>query len=146
MFNPFSEVNWRPSVAERRRFGLSLMIGFPALAAALLLATRFWSGTWHVTPYLWLGGCGLAAGALFAAIPHVVRPFYVLWYFLACCIGAVVGNAILSAFYFLIITPVGAAMRACGRRTVSRSFDRSKQSYWVEVEKVDEVKDYYRQY
>jgi len=146
MFNPFSEVNWSPSLAERRRFGLSLMIGFPSLAAALLLATRFWSGSWHATPLLWLGGCGLAAGALFAAMPVLARPFYVLWYFLACCIGTVVGNAILSAFYFFIITPVGIALRLFGRRTVSRSFDRSKQSYWVDVEKVEEVKDYYRQY
>ena len=117
MFNPFREVNWRPSLAERRTFGWSLVIGFPSLAAVLLLATRLWSGTWRVPPFLWLGGCGLAAGALFVAIPRLARPFYLLWYFLACCIGTVVGNTLLSAFYLLIVTPIGAAtagVRAAG--------------------------------
>ncbi len=146
MFNPFSEVNWRPGLAERRRFGWSLVIGFPSLAVALLLAARLWTGTWTVTPFLWLGGCGLAAGALFVAIPLLARPFYLLWYFLACCIGTIVGNALLAAFYLLIITPIGAAMRAFGRQAVPKTFDKNVRSYWADVEKADDVNDYYRQF
>ena len=146
MFNPFSEVNWRPSLAERRTFGWSLMISLPSLAAALLMAARFWSGTWRVTPFLWLGGCGLAAGALIVACPSLARPFYLLWHFLACCIGTVVGNALLAAFYLLVITPVGAAMRAFGRQPVCKAFDRNRRSYWVDVEKTEDVRDYYRQF
>jgi hypothetical protein len=146
MFNPFSEVNWRPGLAEKRRFGWSLVIGFPSLAAALVLATRLWTGTWSLTPFLWLAGCGLAAGALFAAIPVLAKPFYLLWYFLACCVGAVAGNTLLSAFYLLLVMPVGAAMRAFGRQAVSKTFDRSIRSYWVDVEKADDAEDYYRQF
>jgi hypothetical protein len=146
MFNPFREVNWRPSLVERRKFGWSLVIGFPSLAAALLLAGRLWSGTWRVAPFLWLGGCGLAAGALFVAIPRLARPFYLLWYFLACCIGAVVGNTLLAAFYLLVITPIGATMRVFGRQAVTKTFDGRVGSYWVDVEKTNDVKDYYRQY
>ncbi len=146
MFNPFREVNWRPSLAERRTFGWSLVIGFPSLAAVLLLATRLWSGAWRVPPFLWLGGCGLAAGVLFVAIPRLAKPFYLLWYFLACCIGTVVGNTLLSAFYLLLVTPIGTALRAFGRQAVSKTFDRNIRSYWVDVEKTDDVKDYYRQY
>ena len=146
MFNPFSEVNWHPNPAERRTFGWSLVIGFPSLAAALLLAARLWSGTWNVTPFLWLGGCGLAAGALFVAIPLVAMPFYLLWHFLACCIGTVVGNTLLAAFYLLIVTPVGAAKRAFGRQAVSKAFDRDVRSYWEDVENADDVQGYYRQF
>ena len=146
MFNPFSEVNWHPSLAERRAFGWSLVIGFPLLAAVLLLAARLWSGIWHSTPSLWLGGCGLAAGALFVVFPFLAKPFYLLWHFLTCCIGTVVGNALLSAFYLLIVTPIGAATRLFGRQAVSRTFDRGIRSYWVDVEKDEDVKDYYRQF
>jgi hypothetical protein len=146
MFNPFSEVNWNPSRAERRKFGWSLMIGFPSLAAALLLAARLWSGIWSATPFLWLGGCGLAVGALFVAIPILARPFYVLWYFLACCIGMVVGNALLTAFYLLIVTPIGAAMRVLGREAVSKTFDKKIRSYWVDAKRADDIEDYYRQF
>jgi thiol:disulfide interchange protein len=146
MFNPFSDVNWQPNMAERRRFGWSLVIGFPLLAIALLLVSRMGSGTWRVTPFLWLGGSGMAAGAVFVAIPSLARPFYLLWYFLSCCIGAVVGNTILTVFYLLILTPIGATMRAFGRRVVSKTFDKDIHSYWVDVEKADDVKDYYRQF
>ncbi len=146
MFNPFREINWRPSLAERRAFGRSLMIGFPSLAVALLLAARVWSGTWRVIPFLWLGGCGMAAGGLFVAVPLLARPFYLLWYFLACCIGTVIGNTLLAAFYLLIVTPVGVTMRVFGRQAVFKTFDRNAGSYWVNVEKADDVKDYYRQF
>jgi hypothetical protein len=146
MFNPFSEVDWRPDPAERRRFGWSLVIGFPSLAAALLLAARLWSGTWSVAPFLWLGGCGMTAGLLFVAVPLLAKPVYILWYFLACCIGAFVGNTLLAVFYLLIITPVGAVMRAFGRQVVSKTFDRSAPSYWVDVENAKDVRDYFRLY
>ncbi len=146
MFNPFSEVNWHPSLAERRKFGLSLAIGFPLLAVTLLLITRLWGGIWNAIPFLWLGGCGLAAGSLFVAVPHLAKPFYVLWYFLACCIGAVAGNTLLAAFYLLIVAPIGAALRVFGRQAVSKTFDRKNPSYWTDVEKADDIEDYYRQF
>jgi hypothetical protein len=146
MFNAFREVNWRPNRAEKRRFGWSLVIGFPSLAVALLLTARMWSGTWHLTPSLLIGGCGMAAGALFVVIPFLAGPFYLLWHFMACCIGTVVGNTLLTAFYLLVLTPIGAAMRAFGRQAVPKTLDGNVQSYWTDVEKADDVKDYYRQF
>jgi len=146
MFNPFSEVNWHPSVAERRAFGRSLMIGLPFISIALLLAGHSWRGTWSVAPSLWLGGSGMAAGALFIAIPSLAKPFYILWYFVACCISMVVGNTLLAGFYLVIITPVGVAMRAFGRQAICKKFDRNMQSYWADVEKSGDVRDYYRQF
>ena len=146
MFNPFSEVNWRPSLAERRTFGWNLIIGLPSLAAVLLVASGLWSGTWRATPFLWLGGCGLAAGALFVAMPSLAKPVYLVWHVLACCIAAVVGNMLLLAFYLLILTPVGVIMRAFGRKALCKAFDRNKQSYWVDVGKSGDVRDYYRQF
>ncbi len=146
MFNPFSEVNWHPGLAEGRKFGWSLAIGFPLLAAALALAVRLSGGIWRVQPFLWLGGSGLAVGVLFASIPILAKPFYLLWYFLACCTGAVIGNILMTAFYFLIVTPFGVAMRIFGRRAVPKTFDRSKRSYWVDVRKTEDVSDYFRQF
>ena len=122
------------------------MIGFPLIAAFLLLATGIWSGTWRVAQFLWLGGCGMAAGALFAAIPSIAKPFYLLLHLVACCISIVVGNALLAAFYLLILTPVGVTMRVFGRQPLGKKFDRETQSYWVDVEKSGDVGDYYRQF
>jgi hypothetical protein len=146
MFNPFSGVNWYPNPAEIRVFGRSLIAGFPFLSVVLLVANRFWRGTWSVEPSLWLGGIGLAAGVLFVLFPFLAKPFYILWYFLAYCIGMIVGNTLLAGFYLLIITPVGVAMRAFGRQSVCKTFDRNMQSYWTDVETSDDVRDSYRQF
>jgi carbamoyltransferase len=146
MLNLFSEVNWRPSMAEKRRFGWNLMLGIPLLAVTLLLLAGFWSGTWRIAPFLWFAGSGLVAGALCVAIPSLAKPFYLLLHFLACCIGTVVNNALLAAFYLLVVTPVGVAMRAFGRKALHKTFDRKEQSYWEGVKKPGNARDYYRQF
>jgi hypothetical protein len=46
----------------------------------------------------------------------------------------------------LIVTPVGAAMRADVRQAGSKTFDGNIRSYWVDVEKADDVKGCQRQF
>ena len=96
MVNPFKEVNWNPGLDERRSFAKSLIIGFPCVAVALLLIRRMTSGAWHTELSLWIGGVGIALGILFFLIPQIAKPFYLLWYCIACCIGIVVGNVLLA--------------------------------------------------
>lgn len=111
MLNPFKEVQWRPNLAERRKFGVSLMIGFPALALV------FWTIGWAFgeTPptdlMSRLGGIGFAAGLLFTLVPWIATPFYQVWYAIACVMGVVVGNLALSLIYFVIFGGVGGIMR-----------------------------------
>lgn len=144
--NPFLDVNWNPSLEEKRRFALSLAIGFPFLALALLLAKRLHTGTWQPEVSIWLAGAGFVTGALLYLLPGIARPFYMAWYALGCCLGLVFGNAILSAFFFLVITPLGLVLRACGHRPIRKGFDKASQTYWEPAEKVTDVKRYYRQF
>jgi hypothetical protein len=99
-----------------------------------------------VVPSLWIGGSGLIAGALFVALPCLAKPFYILWHVLACSIGMIVGNSLLSGTYLLIITPVGVAMRAFGRRAIRKTPDRNVQTYWIDVKTSGDIRDYYRQF
>ena len=36
MINPFKELNWKPDRTELKKFGISLVIGFPIIAVILL--------------------------------------------------------------------------------------------------------------
>src|SRR5690349_16009171 len=101
MVNPFREINWNPGLPERRRFAASLMVGFPCLAAVLLVLIRIRETAWHLNPPLTLAAAGLALGALLWVVPQIARPVYVLWYAVAGCIGFVVANLALAAIYFL---------------------------------------------
>ena len=93
-----------------------------------------------------LGGGGLAVGLLLLAVPQIARPIYVVWYFVACCIGLVVGNLALAIVFFVLVAGLGLVMRALGRQSVRKSFDRQAPTYWQDAEPVDDPKRYYRQF
>lgn len=146
MVNPFHEVNWRPGRPERRKFAVSLMIGFPAVAVGLLLAGRLHTGSWRIDLPLAVGGIGLAAGIVFWTLPQLVRPFYVGWYAVACSIGFVVGNVALAAVYWLLFAPIGLGRRVLGRDAFRKGIDRSATTYWRDARKTVDPARYYRQF
>jgi hypothetical protein len=145
MMNPFKDVNWNPGLAEKRTFALSLIIGFPAIAAILSLATWLIKHSWKPFP-LWLGIIGLAVGIVLWLLPRIARPFYVVWYFVACCMGIVVGNVVFGLFFYLVFTSFGLLRRAFSRDAFPKGFDKSKPSYWQPAEKAVDLKRYYRQF
>ncbi len=145
MVNPFKDTNWNPDLAARRSFAKSLIIGFPLLA--LVFGTSGWLKT-HLWPAWapWLAGIGVGLGVAFWVVPQIAKPFYFAWYFVACCIGIVMSNLLLAAFYYLVITPFGLVMRLAGRDRMNRRWDSAKMSYWQDAEKVVDLQRYWRQF
>lgn len=145
MMNPFKEVKWNPGPAERRSFARSLIIGFPCVAVLFLLAGWFNGRGWEISLALKIGGFGAGAGIIFLVAPVIVRPFYVVWYSAACCIGLVVGNVVLALVYCVLFTVVRMLMWVCGRRSFRKTFDKSAASYWREAGPPAEPRQYYGQ-
>ena len=146
MVNPFKEVNWNPGLRERRKFALSLVIGFPCIALILLVLGFLRGKGWNLPLAAAVGGSGLGVGLLLLVLPKIARPFYVAWYFVACCIGTVVGNLALGIVFFVLVTGIGLVMRALGRRPVRKTFDKRATTYWQDAEPVDDPNRYYRQF
>ena len=145
MLNPFKDTDWNPDRAARRRFARSLVIGFPIIAALFALSGWVKGHTFHGWT-LWLGIGGAALGAVLWLVPQIAKPFYLVWYFLACCIGIVTSNALLIAAYYLVFTPVGLLMRLLGRDPMKRRPDPQATTYWRKAEAVTDPARYYRQY
>jgi hypothetical protein len=145
MMNPFADVNWNPDLRARKKFAVSLIIGFPAIAVVFSLVTFLAKHSWKPF-FLWLGVIGLAAGIVLWLLPQIARPFYVVWYFLACCMGIVVGNVGFALFYYFFFTPFGLLRRVLSRKAFSRGFDKTALTYWQPAEKVVDLKRYYRQF
>jgi len=145
MINPFREINWKPGERELRAFGKVIALGFPVVAALLgasaWLRMHAWPG-WTV----WLGSAGLALGVTCILVPRVARPFYLAWMAVGCCIGLVLGNFVLAAIYFLIVTPVGLALRLAGRDPLRRTIGRERQSYWDDAQNPGDAGRYFRQH
>lgn len=145
MMNPFADVNWNPDKAARRKFAVSLVIGFPIIA--VLLAAVSYLKTHSVGHFpFWLGGIGFAVGLVLWSLPQIARPFYMGWYFLGCCIGIVVGNVLFALFFYGVFTPLGLLLRLRKRPAIEKGFDKSRTTYWRDAEKTIDLKRYYRQF
>ena len=146
MLNPFKEVNWNPDTAARRTFAKSLVLGFPCVALVFLIAGWLAGGGWNVSFALKLGGLGAGAGVVFYAVPAIARPFYFVWYALACCIGLVVGNVAMALIFYVLVTSIGLIKRLGGRQPIRKTPDRLVKTYWIDAPLAPEAKRYYRQF
>ncbi len=146
MVNPFKEVNWNPDTAARRTFAKSLVIGFPCLAVVLLLAGYFTGKGWNFKPPLLLGGIGAAAGVVFFAVPAIARPFYVVWYALACCMGLIIGNVVLALIFYVLVTGIGLVKRCFGSQAIRKTPDPLVKSYWLDAPPASNLKRYFSQF
>lgn len=145
MVNPFRDIDWQPDRAARRRFGRSLVLGFPVIATGLMLIVRWQTGAWSDWPWV-VGAVGTAIGVWGWALPGLARPFYLVWYGVSAAVGLVVSNVLLIATYFLTITPIGLLLRLFGRDPLQRRFDRGRTSYWEDAEPTRDVTRYFRQF
>ena len=101
----------RLTAREGRKFA------FTVGGALLVLGTiSAWRGH-HLPPrILWVLGAALVVAG--ATIPGQLGGVYRLWMGLAKAISRVTSPIMISAVYFLVITPAGALMRLVGRNPV----------------------------
>ena len=85
-------------------------------------------------------------GAVLWIVPQIAKPFYLAWYFIACCMGIVISNLLIATFYYLVITPTGLIMRALGRDPMKRKWDPNAKTYWEDTEKDIAPERYFRQF
>ena len=92
---------------------------------ALIGVLQWYRG--HAVAVVWAA----VAGALFlcALIPPAARRFFRVWMAFAAVLGAVNARILLSAFFFLVVTPVGFVVRMLGNDPLDRR-GPSKSSYW----------------
>lgn len=134
------DINWNPSSKELRVFSL-LLIAFGAIVAAVLYG-RFESQTPSAVVLLLTSIIGLVG----LAAPLLIRPVYVVWMGLAFPIGWTVSHVMMLAVYYLVLTPIGLAMRLCGRDPMQRRIDLEAKTYWLPRSNRSDLKSYFRQF
>jgi hypothetical protein len=112
----------RLSTQAGRRFGLQVGAAFVILAGV-----ANWRGHARSAVVLGAMGCGLLVGGLLT--PGRLDPIYRAWMGLARAISKVTTPVVMGALYFLVLTPVGLVLRACGHRPLVPT--RGAESAWV---------------
>ena len=112
------------SRSKLRSFGL--LVG---LVATLIAGVLLWKGDG-------IGWGIFAAGTLLILLglcaPRFLRPLYVPWMEFALALGFVMTHVILTAVFFLMITPIGLIMRLTGRDPLRRKINRNRDTYWIQ--------------
>lgn len=135
------EINRNPSIRQLRQFGALWFPAFGALVGFLLYrrldnpAAAF--AVWGVAAVITLVGL---------VSPRFMRLVYVGMMTLTFPIGWVISNIILLLVYYLVLTPIGIAMRLAGRDPMQRRPDRSAASYWIARSAETPTARYFRQY
>ena len=114
------------SKSELRKFGLTVGTAF-----ALFGAISWWRG--HELPprILWtIAALLIVPGALF---PSVLGPVQRGWMAFAMVLGHVNTRIILTAMYYLVMTPVGLVMRLF-RDPLDRSLKDTRDSQWIRLD------------
>ncbi len=110
-----------------RRFGLA--VGGILLALGALAAWREGTAALMVPAALLATGALLVVHGFFR--PSALRIPYLVWMGLALVLGWVMTRLILTAVYFLVVTPVGLVLRVSGRDPMHRRPDPNLPTYWI---------------
>lgn len=105
-----------------REFALVVSTGFLLLFTAL-------PWTLHKSPQLWPVGLAALLGAIALVHPAWLAPLYQFWMRAGQALGWVNSRLILGILFYVVITPIGLAMRALGKDPLHLSIDRDATTY-----------------
>jgi hypothetical protein len=122
---------------ELRAFGLTVGGAFVVLAAF-----GVWRGRTAVPTTLAVVGLSLLAAGLLA--PARLGRVHGAWMALAHAMSRVTTPLFMSVVYVAVLTPLGLAMRAAGRRPLARKRDAA--TFWVDRPPAERRSDLHRQF
>ena len=141
----FKEINWNPSMKERRDFGRLLMVAFPFVALFWTSIVAIKGGGWNWELFGWIAGVGCGVGLFCYVLPPLARPVYCLWFFLVCLIDTVITGVLLPVFFYVFLFPYGLLLRLIGKNSLKKG-PEPKDTYWIDVEPPKDLSQYYRQF
>lgn len=134
------ELNLNPSRKDLRVFAVLFWVFFGIVA---VVVSRRVDST--IIPLI-IAAVATVVGIVGLAVPRLVRPVYVVWMVAAFPIGWLLSHVLMAAIYYLVVTPLGLAMRAIGRDPMQRGFDRNTKTYWIARTNQTDSSRYFRQY
>lgn len=134
------QIDHNPSPRQLNVFGIIWLLFFAVVGGIL-----FKSGSSVVVPALvWF--IAMMVPVVGWTIPAFMKIIYLGMAYAALPIGFVVSYLIMVIVYYLVLTPIGLAVRLCGHDPMNRHFDKSAETYWCPREQDSSLDTYFRQF
>ena len=118
------ELRKNPSPAELKWFGVLVLV----LCGLVGAAARWRFDSPRLAVAIW--AFGLLVAAAYYALRPLRRPLYLAWVHLFYPAGWLVSHLVMAALFFLVITPLGLALRLMGHDPLRLRLDGAVGSYW----------------
>ncbi len=138
-------IDWKPDTTARRKFGLTMLVGFGVIG----LVFYAWPWNWPITqsaPLAWgCWGFAVVSGVLGLSGSRLALAVYWPWMAVAFVMGSIMSRVLVAAFFYLMITPMGLIMRLTGRDRLQLKRPNGPSS-WVDHTSTDDISRYERQF
>jgi hypothetical protein len=135
------EIEWHPGPRQLRIFGFAALVASGIVAVLLRLVIGI-----AVPVVLVIFAVGVAIFACSFVSLKLTRAIYIGLAVAAMPIGLAVSFILLTAFYFVLLTPVAILFRLIGRDALSRRFDPTANSYWRTHRPPQSLERYFQQF
>ena len=61
----------------------------------------------------------------------LLSPLNRLWFKFGIMLGAIVAPIVMSAIFFIVVTPIGIVMSIIGKDLLNKKHDKKKETYWI---------------
>ena len=137
-------MQWQDIDRDPSRKTLRQFSGLLAAAFAIIAVGVFMRGG-HAAGFTLLLLATLLSGLIGWRWPQWLKPLFVAWMIAAFPIGWLVSHLLLAAVFFLVVTPIGIALRLTGHDPL-RLHRHQRASEWCRRNEHHDPRRYLRQY
>ena len=134
------EINKNPSARELKQFGALWLIFFAIVGGIAWYRTGSQAGgvaVWTIA---------LVTATVGFLLPSFMRLVYVGMIYVAFPIGWLISHFVLALAYYLVLTPIAFVLKMAARDSLELRFDRSVESYWTRLPRIEDPNRCFRQF
>ena len=135
------EIDWNPKSKQLQSFGKIALVA-SAVISLLLYLLKGVAIKWVLIIFAF----GFIIFIISMISLKLTKMIYLGMILVTLPIGWVVSFILLSAFYFLLLAPLGLIFRLIGRDPLCRKFDPNAKSYWLSRQQPKGPEQYFHQF
>ena len=61
----------------------------------------------------------------------ILTPLNILWFKFGILLGTIVAPFVMGFVFFIVVTPIGLALKIIGKDILNKKYDKKRSTYWI---------------